>query len=267
MSTTETKTISCIAYCNNPAHCYAVVVSCTPITIDIPSDTTSIIIDRSSTAYPRSLSFNTFRRIGNRNFYTSINDVSIGSTATLNLNNLQFERQDIEKLEILQAITYFEARNISIFDYINSYASGCVADTICEKEAARLRLYSGETLQKEYLINTRAIILSTVVAHHATYFSTGTSVRYIIPAIISDKIDRIIIRKGFCNESGDIKLYIKLIYTDNSSEYYIIDEQHDTAIIVKKPLQSYALLSSLSTATGTAYTCYVADILLVPKPF
>jgi hypothetical protein len=208
-----------------------------------------------------------FKKIGNRNFYVSINNIDAGSSLTLDLNSLHFERQDAEKLETLQAIDEFEIRYISIEDYIDSYASGCTADTICERQTATIRIFRDSTLLKEYIVNVRAIIVSSKIVDRATYWPPENSNRYNIPEILRNKIDRIVIRKGFCDEYADIKLYIKLIYTDNSSEYFIIDEQHDTAIIVKKPLQAYAVLSSTSTATTGIRSCYIADIMLVPKPF
>jgi hypothetical protein len=267
MSTTETITISCLIYCNNPAFCGEVIVACAPRSIDIPSNATTITIDRSTATFPRFLSFNAFKRIGNRNFYILVDNVSRGASLTLSLNDLNFERQDAEKLEILQAIDEFEARFISISGYINSYASGCSADTICERETARIRFLQDSTLLKEYIVNVRAIIVSSRIVARATHWPPGNSRRFTIPEILRDKIDRIIVRKGFCDEYADIKLYIKLIYTDNSSEYFIIDEQHDTAITVRKPLSAYAILSSVSTATIGIRSCYIADIMLVPKPF
>jgi len=267
MSTIETIAISCIIYCNNPSFCNPVIVTCTPKSIDIPSNATSITIDRSMATFPVLLSFNTLKKLTGRNFYTSINNVRAGTIITLDLNNLNFERQDAEKLEILQAIDEYEIRYISITDYIDSYAEGCTVDSICEKETTRIRFLQNSTLLKEYIVNARAIAVSSKIVDRATFWAARNSARYNIPEIIQNKIDRIIVRKGFCDEHGDIKLYVKLIYTDNSSEYFIIDEQHDTAIIVKKPLQAYAVLSSTSTATTSIKTCYIADIILVPKPF
>ena len=267
MSTAETISISCIVYCDDPEFCGVVIVSCAPKAIDIPSNATSVVVDRSTATFPRVLSFNLFKKVGNRNFYVSVNNVDAQDSLTIDLNDLNFERQDAEKLEILQAIDEFERRYISIEDYINSYASGCSADSICERQTARIRFLQNSTLLKEYIVNVRAIILSSTIAKRSTHYPPQSSGRFTIPEIIQNKIDRLIARKGFCDERGDIKLYIKLIYTDNSYEYFIIDEQHDVAIAVKKPLQAYAVLASTSTATMGIKSCYIADIMLAPKPF